>query len=80
MKKSLAIALLLLITAAAYSQQPAGNYPPLTTFTAQQDHAQMLSQLSIQKLRPGPSGNSNAPNHANEDESVANPCPCFPMH
>jgi hypothetical protein len=51
------------------------KYPKLTTFTAQQDHAHMMQQLGIKKLRPGPSGNESAPNHANYDESTANPCP-----
>ncbi len=35
----------------------------------------MLEQLGIKALRPGPSGNENAPNHANYDESTANPFP-----
>jgi lysophospholipase L1-like esterase len=38
----------------------------------------MLEQLGIQALRPGPSGNENAPNHANYDESKANPHPDLP--
>lgn len=54
------------------------KYPKLTTFTAQQDHANMMQQLGITKLRPGPSGNESAPNHANYDESAANPCPQLP--
>ncbi|CAD5253271.1 MULTISPECIES: acetylxylan esterase [unclassified Imperialibacter] len=54
------------------------KYPPLITFTAQEDHANMMQQLSIQQLRPGPSGNESAPNHANYDESIANPCPQLP--
>lgn len=54
------------------------KYPPLTTFTAQQDQAKMMQQLGIQKLRPGPSGNESAPNHANYDEALANPCPQLP--
>ena len=33
----------------------------------------MMDQLGIKALRPGPSGNENAPNHANYDESKANP-------
>src|SRR5205085_6412732 len=32
----------------------------------------------IKKLRPGPSGNESAPNHANYNEAVANPCPQLP--
>jgi hypothetical protein len=54
------------------------KYPKLTTFTAQQDHDNMKQQLGIKKLRPGPSGNESAPNHANYDESIANPCPQLP--
>lgn len=36
-----------------------------------QDHAQMMQQLGISQLRPGPSGDPNAPNAANTDESKA---------
>src|SRR5271157_285311 len=43
------------------------------TFTAEQDHQNMQEQLGIKALRPGPSGNEKAPNHANYDESKANP-------
>ena len=57
----------------------AGNtYLPIVTFTAQQDHDNMMEQLSIKDLRPGPSGNDSDPNHANTDESLANPCPVLP--
>jgi len=38
----------------------------------------MLDQLGIKALRPGPSGNESAPNHANYDESKANPFPRLP--
>lgn len=38
----------------------------------------MMDQLGIKALRPGPSGNENAPNHANYDESKANPYPNTP--
>ncbi len=37
-----------------------------------------MDQLGIKALRPGPSGNENAPNHANYDESKANPFPDLP--
>ena len=47
--------------------------PPPVTFTSEQDHQNMMDQLGIKALRPGPSGNENAPNHANYDESKANP-------
>jgi hypothetical protein len=42
------------------------------------NHQQMMDQLHITELRPGPSGNPSAPNHANYDESLANPCPQLP--
>src|SRR5579872_2842453 len=38
----------------------------------------MMDQLGIKALRPGPSGNENAPDHANYDESRANPFPNLP--
>jgi hypothetical protein len=38
----------------------------------------MMDQLGIKALRPGPSGNEKAPNHANYDESKANPWPDLP--
>lgn len=42
------------------------------------DHKQMMEQLGIRALRPGPSGNEKAPNAANYDESKANPFPDYP--
>jgi hypothetical protein len=53
-------------------------YPPPVTVTAEQDHQNMMDQLGIKALRPGPSGNENAPNHANYDEALANPYPDLP--
>ena len=46
--------------------------------TAAEDHKNMLDQLGIKALRPGPSGRDDAPNHANYDESTANPFPNIP--
>jgi hypothetical protein len=43
-----------------------------------EDHRQMMQQLGIRQLRPGPSGNERAPNAANYDESQANPFPDYP--
>ena len=51
---------------------------PPTGWTAEQDHQNMMEQLGIKALRPGPSGNEAAPNHANYDESTANPFPDLP--
>jgi hypothetical protein len=42
------------------------------------DHRDMMRQLGITALRPGPSGNEQAPNAANYDESKANPFPNLP--
>ncbi len=47
-------------------------------WTAAEDHENMMAQLGIRKLRPGPSGNESAPNHANYDEATANPFPNLP--
>jgi hypothetical protein len=52
--------------------------PAIVTFTTAQDHQNMLEQLGITKLRPGPSGNERAPNAANYDEAKANPYPDLP--
>jgi hypothetical protein len=49
-----------------------------TNTSAEQDHQNMMDQLGIKALRPGPSGNEKAPNHANYDESLANPYPNLP--
>jgi hypothetical protein len=54
------------------------KYLRMVTFTAQQDHDNMMHQLGISELRLGPSGNDSDPNHANNDESLANPCPQLP--
>ena len=37
-----------------------------------------MRQLGITALRPGPSGNEQDPNHANYDETLANPFPVLP--
>jgi hypothetical protein len=48
------------------------------TWTAAEDHQNMMDQLGIKALRPGPSGNESAPNHANYDETTENPYPNLP--
>jgi hypothetical protein len=83
MARFLSFLVLFVLTVHAFCQTPdkaAGTttLPLLMTFTAQQDHAQMMQQLGITTLRPGPSGNESAPNHANYDEAMANPCPQLP--
>ena len=47
--------------------------PQPVSWTAAEDHRNMMDQLGIKALRPGPSGTETAPNHANYDESTANP-------
>ena len=56
---------------------PAG-LPAPHMWTAQQDRQNMMDQLGIKALRPGPSGTETAPNHANYDEATANPYPNLP--
>ena len=56
---------------------PAGLAVP-KMWTTQEDHQNMKDQLGIKALRPGPSGNESAPNHANYDEALANPYPKLP--
>jgi hypothetical protein len=64
------------LTDSSLAAQPGTPQP--VTFTSEQDHQNMMDQLGIKALRPGPSGNENAPNHANYDESKANPDPIIP--
>ena len=67
----LCICLSCLLAASALAQKAAAPAP----LTAEQDQQKMMDQLGIKALRPGPSGNEKAPNHANYDESLANPYP-----
>jgi hypothetical protein len=60
----------------ARAQQP--TTPETKAWTAQDDHKNMMEQLGIKSLRPGPSGNDADPNHANYDEATANPFPKLP--
>jgi hypothetical protein len=76
--KSFAVSLSCFAAAAAMGQSTAPLALPPVTFTADQDHQNMLEQLGITALRPAPSGNEKAPNHANYDESKASPYPDLP--
>jgi hypothetical protein len=49
-----------------------------TNWTTAQDHKNMMEQLGITKLRPGPSGRAGATNEANYDPDKANPFPNLP--
>ena len=82
---SLLLILGLGFTALAQQQQPPKPPPGFGPPTPEQqaateaDHQNMMEQLGITALRPGPSGNEQAPNHANYDEahgqSVSRTCP-----
>jgi len=68
-----------LMRASAAAPQTADSATPAPKeWTAAEDHRQMMEQLGIRSLRPGPSGNEQAPNHANYDEALANPFPTLP--
>jgi hypothetical protein len=55
-----------------------GKAPEPLNWTAQQDHQNMMQQLGITRLRPGPSGQPGATNSANYDPAKANPFPDLP--
>jgi hypothetical protein len=81
MKKSIIFLLAVCLAQFTWAQVAkidSSKYPRIVTFTQQQDHNNMMKQLGITELRPGPSGNDSDPNHANNDESLANPCPQLP--
>ncbi|HET9196611.1 MAG TPA: hypothetical protein VFO21_27240 [Vicinamibacterales bacterium] len=75
--RAIGLAALLIITGAVLGGQQAPQPEPKNWTTAE-DHQNMMAQLGIRKLRPGPSGNANAPNQANYDEALANPYPNLP--
>lgn len=81
MKRYLLPVLILIVTQSMGQKQTSliqGKYPAPVTFTADEDHRNMMEQLGIKSLRPGANGNESAPNHANYDESKANPYPELP--
>ncbi|PRY06396.1 hypothetical protein CLV24_12715 [Pontibacter ummariensis] len=81
MKKAFYLLFALALSSASAQQAvkfSASGHPAVVHFTAQQDHQHMMEQLGIQALRPGPSGDEKAPNHANYDEALANPYPNLP--
>ena len=63
----------------SHSRAAEGTSPGATTnWTAALDHKNMMEQLGIVRLRPGPSGRSGATNEANYDPAKANPFPNLP--
>src|ERR1043166_8264091 len=84
MKRLALTPILLLVLAASANAQPRRlsradslRIDSINKLT-QQDYKQMLQQLNITSTRPGPSGNPQAPNAANSDESKASPYTTLP--
>ena len=71
MKKLILLLAGCLLCAASYAQEP-------VTFTAQQDHQNMLDQLGIKSIRYAFDADESSPHAANYDESKANPFPVLP--
>ena len=81
MKKLFLFLIIITVTNFIISQDTTINgikYPKPVNFTSQQNQENMMKQLGIKSLRPGPSGNLSAPNHANYDTTKADPCPILP--
>ena len=73
----------LLLASLAYAQAPVLTPEQQAAREKQnqataRDHQQMLGQLGITRLRPGPSGDPKSPDSANYDEAKANPYPDWP--
>jgi len=81
MRKAFCLLSMTIIVCTTFAQSASidsSKYPRMVTFTAQEDKENMMQQLGIKQLRPGPSANANDPNHANYNQSIANPCPLLP--
>lgn len=74
---SLSVVFVALVSVSMAAAQNATNDSPVS-FTAEQDHQNMMDQLGIKQVRSGPSGDEPAPNHANYDPATANPFPNYP--
>lgn len=71
MKKFILLCAVALLGAASHAQEP-------VTFTAAQDHQNMLDQLGIKSIRRGFDADQKSEFAANYDESKANPFPVIP--
>ena len=83
MKKNVLLFLIMMVCLSGYAQfgklSPADSlYWANIRLLSQQDYKKMLDQLHIDSTRPGPSGNPQAPNAANTDESKATPYTSLP--
>jgi hypothetical protein len=78
MKKQFIILILILVSALQLlTQMSREDWERIKELSAQ-DHQLMMNRLGITALRPGPSGNPDAPNAANTDESKATPYTSLP--
>lgn len=75
--KKIIILLAFGLSLAAQAQFSQATRDSLNKLSAQ-DHQLMMRKLGVTKLRPGPSGNPEAPNAANTDESKASPYTSLP--
>ena len=71
MKKIILLLAGMLVCAASFAQEP-------VTFTAKQDHQNMMDQLGIKSIRHSFDSDQSSPYAANYDESKANPFPVIP--
>lgn len=86
MPKLICARFIFLCLACAFPRSPAAADPLAETnsvpaaihWTTTQDHQNMMEQLGIRRLRPGPSGQAGATNAANTDPAKANPYPQLP--
>ena len=69
----LAAALPLAAPSTATAQRPDSAARAAMAAATTADHRQMMGQLGISSIRPGPSGNPQAPNAANSDEARVPP-------
>src|SRR5262245_16029171 len=69
---------LVLFAFALTASRGSAQQPEPKNWTAQDDHRNMMEQLGIKALRPGPSGNEADANHPNYHESTAYPVPNLP--
>ena len=68
----------MLASAALVSALYAQSSIDTKAWTAAEDHQNMMDQLGIKALRPGPSRSETAPNYANYNDATANPYPNLP--
>ena len=74
----LLIAIVALTGSTFVAQQATTALPEPKMWTTAEDHQNMMQQLGIRKLRPGPAAAETAPNATNYNEALANPFPNLP--